>query len=238
VNLEQQLRAALARADEYPASPDLFARVTRTLEDDVRHRARVRRTVGGALAFFAGAGTFLAALSTTDGGRLLIPGWAFEVVVTAALTAVAVVLGPTLRRFGQAYLADVLGRELAPRFASLLDLAYGLLCAGYVLVTASLDATIASTPVDPAQLSRAALRAGGLALSLGVTHAVTIAVLPALGLLLRSTRWRSRGRPGEDPPARAADRVASALVGFVGAALAAAVMAAVVVLVVVVGVDP
>lgn len=237
MNLEQQLRAALARADDYPASPDLFARVTRTLEEDVRHRSRVRRTVGGALAFLSGAGTFLAALTTTDGGRALVPGWAFELVVTAALVALAVVLGPTLRRFGQAYLADVLGRDLAPRFASLLDLAYGLLCAGYVLVTASLETTIAGTPVDPAQLSRAALRAGGLALTLGVTHTVTIAVLPALGLVLRSTRWGARQRAGGDPRARAADRVASALVGFVAVALAAAVMA-VVVLVVVAGVAP
>jgi hypothetical protein len=235
VNLEQQLRDALARADDYPASPDLFARVTRTLAEDVRHRTRVRRTIGGALTGLAAAGTFLGALSSTDGERLLVPGWAFEVVVTAVLVALATALAPALRRFGEAYLGDVLGRELAPRFAALLDLAYALLCVGYVLATATVDPTMIGTPVDPTQLSRAALRTGGLALMLGTSHTVTIAVLPLLGLLLRSTRWRAGRSVTPAPSARAADRVASVFIGLLLAVVAGGVLIALV-LVIVIGV--
>jgi hypothetical protein len=237
VNLEQQLRDALARADDYPASPDLFARVTRTLEEDVRRRTRVRRTIGGALTSLAAAATFLGALSSVDGGQLLVPGWAFEVVVTAALVVLATVLAPALRRFGEAYLADVLGRALAPQFAALLDLAYALLCIGYVLATATVDPSVVTTPVDPAQLSRATVRTGGLALTLGISHTLTITVLPLLGLLLRSTRWRAGRSATPDARARAADRVASVFVGLLLTAVAGGVLIALV-LVMVVGVSP
>lgn len=233
MNLEQQLRDALARADDYPASPDLFARVTRTLEEDVRRRARVRRTLGGALMSLAAVASFLGALSSIDEERLSVPGWAFEVVVTAALVVFTIVLAPALRRFGEAYLADVLGRWLAPRFAALLDLAYALLCVGYVLVTATVDPAVVTTPVDPAQLSRAAVRTGGLALMLGVSHTVTIAVLPLLGLLLRSTRWRAGRSATPDAQARAADRVASVFVGLLLTVVAGGVLFALVLVIVV-----
>ncbi|MBI2237588.1 MAG: hypothetical protein HYU54_03565, partial [Actinobacteria bacterium] len=49
MSLEERLREVLRRTDEYEPSPDLFARVRRSIEEDAAHRRRIRRAVASAL---------------------------------------------------------------------------------------------------------------------------------------------------------------------------------------------
>ena len=237
MNTEQELRAALERIDDYVASPDLFARVTGTLAEDARYRARLRRLAAGALVGVVVLVGWFAVVGSIDGGRVVVPGWSLEVAVTLLLVTLVVVLGPALRRFGAAYLIGALGKQSATRFAALLDVAYFLVCAGYVLVTTSLLPDVVATPVDPEQLIRASWRIGGLALVLGALHTLTILAVPLVGLVLRSIRWRAAPGAAPQPRAHAADRVALASVIVLGVCLAA-IAGIAVVLVVVVGVAP
>jgi hypothetical protein len=237
VNLEDRLRAALERMDAYPPSPDLFARVTRTLEEDALHLRRVRRTVLGTLGWLVALAGWFVLTSTVDEGRALVPGWSLEAAVTAVLIVLVWVLGPTLRRYGERYLVGALGRGSAHQFAGLLDLAYYLVAAGYVLLTGSLLPDVLAVPVGAEALERAARRIGGLAVVLGVLHALTLMTLPLVGLLLRSIRWRTTPGPAADPHARAADRAALGALAVLGAGLALAVALAVV-LVAIVGSGP
>jgi hypothetical protein len=236
VNLEERLRDALEQADAYPVSADLLARVTGTLAEDARHRLRVRRTAsavgGGGLALAA----WFAVTGSVESGRVIVPGWSLEVAVTLVLVTLLVALGPLLRRFGGPYLSAAFGPG-AFRFAPLLDIAYYLVGTGYLLLTATVLPAIVATPVDPSQLFRASSRIAGMALLLGGLHAVTLAILPLVGLLVRSTRWRASKPEIPDPRARTADRVATVSLALFGALLALAVAAAVV-LVLLVGVGP
>jgi hypothetical protein len=225
VNLEERLRDALEQADAYPVSGDLLARVTGTLAEDALHRVRVRRTVsavvGGGLAltvWFAATGSF-------EAGGVVVPGWSLEVAVTLVLVALLVTLGPLLRRFGRPYLSAAIGPG-APPFAPLLDIAYYLVGTGYILLTATVLPDVVGTPVDPSQLTRASSRIGGMALLLGGLHTGTLAILPLVGLLLRSMRWRGSQPETPNPRARTADRVATVSLALFGALLALAVAAA------------
>lgn len=251
MNVDAKLRAALERVDTYAPSPDLFARVTRTLEDDARHRRRVRRAVAAIVAGVAAAAGWFAMTGSLEGGRFVLPGWSLEVVVTVVMVALVAALGPLLRRVGVAYLAGALGSASSGRFAALLDLAYYLVCAGYVLLTLTVMPDVVGTPVDPAQLARASRRIGGLALLMGVLHTSTLLVLPIIGLLLRDIARRAPHVAGSAPAApdtaiRAArsrvaaargtaDRIASLSMTAVVVALAA-ILGLIVVVVLVLGI--
>ncbi|MEE8491152.1 MAG: hypothetical protein V3S60_05885, partial [Acidimicrobiia bacterium] len=70
-------------------------------------------------------------------------------------------------------------------------------------------------------------RIGGLLLVMGILHALTIAVLPVMGLIFASN-WRRSARaalgseaPESDTGAEKADRVATVIVWLVTAAIAA-----------------
>ncbi|MEE8489776.1 MAG: hypothetical protein V3S43_05520, partial [Acidimicrobiia bacterium] len=52
MTVEERLTAAFRAADQYQPSPDLFAKVTRSIEEDASHRRRVRRLVGTLIAAF------------------------------------------------------------------------------------------------------------------------------------------------------------------------------------------
>jgi hypothetical protein len=106
--LEQRLSDALhAGAARTLPAPDLFARVTGSIEDDRRRRAR---TVRGIVAVMTSTGALVSlglGLSNTRNGRLVMPWWALEIIVTLVLIGVALWLGPFIKRFGRAYAADV-----------------------------------------------------------------------------------------------------------------------------------
>ena len=137
MTVEERLTAAFRAADQYQPSPDLFAKVTRSIEEDAAHRRRVRRvaiSVVAALGFIA-AYLFLA-IDRVD-GALEMPFWTLEVLVTAVMVGLVLVLGPAIRRFGTAFESDVFSSNPATgrSFLTLLDVAYYLIFGAYTFMT-------------------------------------------------------------------------------------------------------
>jgi RNA polymerase sigma factor (sigma-70 family) len=222
VNPEDRLGDALHRIDAYDPSPDLFARVRRSIEEDAAHRSRLRWAIGALLVGSAALAAWFSLTSEVADGRVLAPWWAVEAAESAVLVAIVVVLGPMIRRFGKTYAGEVFRANppTGDRFLVLFDIAYYLIFSGYVLVTASFEpgGTRELAPL----LEDAAVRVGGILLLMGVLHSVSLAALPVIGLLFSST-WRRAIRaqlgdrvPPPDPRAQTADRVAAAIV-WVGA---------------------
>src|SRR5687768_4537557 len=108
VALERRLIEAFADAREtVEEAPDLFARVTRSLED-ARARRQFRWRLAAWLLVFILANAVLAvALSDFDNGRIIMDWWIIELLTNIVLVALAVCLGPFIKRFGRSYAADV-----------------------------------------------------------------------------------------------------------------------------------
>lgn len=204
MTVEDRLIAALRATDEVEPSPDLWSRVVHSIDEDRAHRRRVRTSIAVTVGVVAVL-TAIGALASTEGplGRHVRPAM-FELLTIAALIALVLVLGPAIRRFGRGYASDLwpADPDLASRLIRLLDLAYYLVFAGYILL--SVDLTFAESDASHAaclladdachslggQLQVAAVRIGGLLVVMGVLHAVTIVVLPFLALISNSTRTR------------------------------------------------
>ena len=216
MSLDARLRDAGQAAAAYVPSPDLLDRVTGSIAEQASHRGRVRRTA----ALIAAGVLALAVWLGVTGRGDAPPWWAVEVALDAVLLTVVFVLGPLLRRVGVAFVDGAVGGRAAPRsFRGVLDLAYRLVFLGFVA------ATVRVTP-EPGwlrdglsgQLQDASNRTATLLLLMGVLHAVTIAAVPVVGLVLGSIRRRGvRARLGaaalpSDPRAVAADRVAGRMV--------------------------
>jgi hypothetical protein len=220
VSLERRLTEALHQADSYQPSVDLFARLSRSIEEDQEYRRRLRSgtaAVGAGLAILA---TFLIALADHDpGGVLVLPKWSMQVVVFALLTSCLVVFGPAIRRLGQPYLADVFHMSPATgeRFSRVLDIAYYLFFGGGIL--SSLDLTEAGSLVPATEGLRFGVEQVALFLTvLGFAHVGNLLLLPTVGLLFASVTRRARRRlaGSEAPPlserARKTDRLAMVIV--------------------------
>jgi hypothetical protein len=193
VSIPQLLRDTLHEADAYAPSPDLFRRVQRSIEEDLAHRRRVRVAVGLAVAGVALAAVYLAATAVVVDGRVSWPWWALELLANGVLIVVIVVLGPLIRRFGRIYSAAVFVAHppTARRFLALLDVAYYLVFAAFLLIEARIEP-------DPAwlrpgglavQIEALAGRVGGMLMLMGVLHSGTIVVLPLLGVVF-ADGWR------------------------------------------------
>jgi hypothetical protein len=220
MSLESRLTEALHQTDDYQPSVDLFARLSRSIEEDRAHRRRIR---SGSAAVVAGLGilaTFLIALADHDPDRqLVLPKWSMQVVVFALLTSCLTVFGPAIRRLGQPYLADVFHMSPATgeRFSRLLDIAYYLFFGGGIL--ASLDLTEAGSLIPATESLRFGVGQVGRFLTiLGLAHVGNLLLLPIVGLLFASVIRRARRRAaGSDAPpvserARKVDRLAMAIV--------------------------
>lgn len=197
--LEQRLTEAMhAGADQVEPSPDLFARVTGSLEDD-RRRRQWRWRVAGWLAAAAGA-VLAVVFVTTDHreGELIMDWWVLELLTTALLIGLALVLGPFIKRFGKSYAADVFRANpgTGKSFIVLTDFAYYLIFLAYILFTISFEAggDWAQT-VNASQLKDEVARVGGIALIIGVLHGLNLIALPVMGRLLTLNR-----RLDEDSP--------------------------------------
>ncbi len=220
MTVEQLLTDALHGADDFVPSPDLFAKVQRSISESAAHRRRVRRGLGWVAAAFAVAVVWLAAFLDVADGQVTDTWWAVDVLVTAILVTAVVVLGPLIRRFGKELTLEVFrsNRETSERFLVLLDIAYYLVFGAFILMT-----TTFSPPSDWAGdlaslVEYEFLRIGGLFLIMGILHAITIAVLPVMGLIFASN-WRRAARaqlgkdaPDPNPRAESADRVATWIV--------------------------
>lgn len=207
MNVEQRLVDALRTTDQVEPSTDLWARVVHSIEEDQAHRRRVWASAAitiAAVAVLVGVGV----LGLTDGpyGRYVhVP--VLQFIQLTALVVLVAVLGPAIQRFGRGYATDLWPStpETGAALVRLLDVAYVLVFAGYILMTTELDLEISDTVIGncrrasvdcadnfPDQMRYTAIRIGGLFLVMGLLHAVTIIVLPVVALVSNSTRL---GRP-------------------------------------------
>ncbi len=187
--LEQRLIDAFADArTAVHENPDLFARVTRSLEEAAARR-RWRWNLAGVIAAFVVANAALAlALSDFDNRRINMDWWVIELITNIVLVALAVGLGPFIKRFGRSYAADVFraNPRTGKSYLVLTDVAYYLIFTSFVLFTVTFvepDDWIASTG---AQLKDEVARVGGILLIMGVLHAANVVALPIIGQLLSS----------------------------------------------------
>ena len=193
MSVEQLLRQAMHGADTYEVSPDLFARVKRSIEEDLAHRRRVRAALAWSFAGVLAVATYLFVMAEVVDGRLTWPWWALELLTTAILITLILVVGPLIRRFGRIYATSVFTANppTAQHFLRVLDVAYYLVFSAFVII---------ETQVVPREewlgangttvhIGSLAQRIGGLLLLMGLLHAITIALLPILGVVFSSI-WR------------------------------------------------
>jgi len=196
MTLEERLAAAFRTADQYQPSPDLFAKVTKSIEEDAVHRRRIRRiaiTVVAALSFIA---AYLYFAIDRVNGALEMPFWTLEVLVTGTMIVLVLVLGPTIRRFGTAFESDVFrtNAETGRSFLTLMDAAYYLIFGAYTVMSLRY-----APPVDVRGaehllewLTWESQRVAGLFLLMGALHAVTLVALPFVGLVFAANMRRAR----------------------------------------------
>jgi hypothetical protein len=193
MSVEQLLRQTLQRADTYEVSPDLFARVQRSIEEDRAHRRRVRTALAWSVAGLLAVAVYLVALAEVVDGRVTWPWWALEILTAAILITLILMVGPLIRRFGDVFARSVFvaNPPTAQHFLRVLDVAYYLVFSAFVII---------ETQVVPREewlgpngtavhIERLAERVGGMLLLMGLLHAVTIAALPVLGVIFSSI-WR------------------------------------------------
>lgn len=211
MSIEDRLVDALATFDRVQPAPDLFARVQRSLEAERAHRARVTRWCAVGATAALGIVAVVAGLARTEAsGVVTVPLAPMQALEVALLGSVVAALAPLIRRPGAILVGAVFRAEpaTAPVFLRLLDTAYHLVVAGYVLVGVRLPDVAATAPLADA-LQDLATRVAGLLLLVGVLHSATIAALPLLGLLHASAVRRHRralAGPGVPPASDAAER--------------------------------
>jgi uncharacterized membrane protein YidH (DUF202 family) len=196
--IEQRLVEALRRADDLEPSDDLWNRVVHSIEEDRTHRRRVLTSFAVATGAFAALVTTALAFRRHDHLGSYVEPLALEALEVIALTTIAALLGPAIRRFGRNVTHDLwpVSPHTARGIVRLLDVAYALVFAGYILITTRFEGD--PRPLVPVvdhladQLQHAAVRIGGMVLLIGVLHALTMAALPFVALVQNSTR---RGRP-------------------------------------------
>lgn len=198
MTLDDLIRASIEESGSYQASPDLFARVTRSIEADVVHRRRVRGWIAGVAGFLALLTTALVAVIHIEDGVAVVAPNAFEAIETAVLIVIVMALGPLLRRFGR-ILVDSVFRAHRPtggHFLRLLDVAFYLVFGGYIFVTAQFDAGGGVVPIVSLLEIPGLFRVAGMLLLMGLLHAVTIVAVPVIGLIFTSA-WH-HGDPDVD----------------------------------------
>jgi hypothetical protein len=201
--LEDRLHDALmGGVSAMEESPDLFARVQLSIEDD-RRRRRQRRRLGVLAGCVLGAvAALIYAFTDTREGELLMDWWVLELLTNALLIGVALWLGPLIKRFGKSYAADVFraNPRTGKSFIVLTDIAYYLIFFAYVFFTVSFQLKGGwGQTVGGAQLQHEAARIGGILLILGVLHGLNLIALPVMGRLLTLNRQLDQETPAPSP---------------------------------------
>ena len=202
--LEGRLRDALHDAAEsVHESPDLFARVELSIEDDHRLRRQHVALVLIGCCIVAALGSTLFAVVDRQEGGVLMDWWMLELITTAILVAIAFWLGPLIKRFGRSYAADVFraNPRTGKSFILLTDVAYYLIFFSYILFTVTYEPRDGwSETVNAEQLQFETARVAGILLIIGVLHGVNLLALPVMGRLLTLNRRLDEGVP-RDPDA-------------------------------------
>jgi hypothetical protein len=203
--LEARLRDALyAEAQQVHESPDLFARVTGSIEDEARRRSWRRRMAAITGTTLAACAALVAAVSDFHEGELFMDWWILELLTTGVLVALVIVLGPFIKRFGKSYAAEVFraNPSTGKSFIVLMDFAYYLIFGAYVLFTVILHRPEAwwSEAANANQLKDETMKVAGILLLMGVLHGVNLLLLPTIGRLLMLNKqldqeMRDRERP-------------------------------------------
>ena len=194
-DLEDRLARALT---DYPIepSPDLFERVVDSIEADrVRRRSMLRGSLVGLLALVL-AITAVLTLTPRVNGALAMPWWILEVATNLVLAAIALWLGPFIKRFGRAYAADVFhdNPQTGKSYIVLTDIVYYLIFTAYILFSMKVapnrdwaDVT-PITDVTAGQVTYGLSRIGGILLIIGILHGLNIVLMPVLGRLFSLNR--------------------------------------------------
>jgi hypothetical protein len=201
--LEERLRDALVGgAAQVHESPDLFARITLSIEDD-RTRRRQRRRGAAILACLIGAvGAVLFAVTDLNEGELLMDWWILELLTTLFLIGLALWLGPFIKRFGRSYAADVFRANpgTGKSFIVLTDIAYYLIFLSFILFTITFDLPSNwDTVVNGAQVKHEVSRVAGIVLIMGLLHGFNIIALPVVGRLFTLNRRLDQETPERKP---------------------------------------
>jgi hypothetical protein len=192
--IEDRLHDALSGGEPSPPlSPDLFSRVVGSIDDDRRRRRRHRHTITAWAASLALGGGAVALLNTQG---VSMPWWTLEIVTTLGLVAIALWLGPFIKRFGRAYAADVFHDNplTGKSYIVLTDIVYYLIFAAYILFTVRFEPerdwshTGVVFDVTAAQLKFEVERIGGILLIIGILHGLNIVLMPVLGRLFSLNR--------------------------------------------------
>ncbi len=189
--LERLLTDALHDAGTHvEPSPDLFARIRIGIDDDrQRRRKRRRRLIGAGTATAVAAGTLTALVYRQ--GEPHMTWWILELAAFALLAAIALILGPFIKRFGRSYAADVFrsNPSTGKSFIVLTDFAYYLIFSAYILFTTTIDRPGEWSPtVGAEQIEHTIVRVGGILLIIGLLHGINLLVLPIIGRLLTLNR--------------------------------------------------
>ena len=134
--------------------------------------------------------------------------WILELITTAFLAALALWLGPFIKRFGKAYAADVFraNPRTGKSFIVLTDFAYYLIFLSYILFTITFELPSNwDTVVNGAQLKSETARIAGIILIIGLLHGFNLLALPVIGRVFTLNRQLdeqvgpSRPFPAHDP---------------------------------------
>ncbi len=191
-DLESRLYDALGDAGAHTEpSPDLFERVVDSIAADRDRRRHLRRVQLTWLVGVAIAVLLTVTLTPKDEEGLHMPWWILEIGLNVALVALAIWLGPFIKRFGRAYAADVFHDNpmTGKSYIVLTDIVYYLIFAAYILFTLRTEAPSGLThDVTAEQIKDGAARLGGILLIIGVLHGLNLVIMPVLGRLFSLNR--------------------------------------------------
>jgi len=240
MTFEQIVGEALHAADSFQPSPDLFVKVQRSIEEDAAHRRRVRRIGIWATAAFLTVITYLATTVEVAAGtaeqplmdRVRMSFTSLEVLVTAVMVGLVLVLGPTIRRFGEAYEREVFRSdpEVGTAVLRLLDVAYHLIFGAYIIMSLVFDPALEMGGGLADWLRGELIRVGGLLLLMGLLHVALVVALPIVGVVFAANERRIRmsdGLPSTDGALATVDKVVTVVAWILGAVLALNIISAV-----------
>jgi type III secretory pathway component EscS len=191
-------------ARQLDVSSDLFDRVLLSIEDDRRLRSQRTRRIAVVACLVGALAGLVWATTDKQEGELIMDWWILELVSFVGLVALALWLGPFIRRFGKSYAADVFraNPRTGKSFIALMDVAYYLVFFAYILFTTRFEPDTGwGQTVTPAQMQATAVRFGGILLIVGLLHGLNVLTLPLIGRLLTMNRQLEDRVPGTPPPA-------------------------------------
>ena len=125
--------------------------------------------------------------------------WIVEVVTNIVLVGIVVILGPLIKRFGRAYAGDIFraNPRTGKSYLVLMDVAYYLIFAAYILGTATFKPSFEWENSIAAVLQDEVVRVAGMLLIMGLLHGLNVLSLPLIGRLLGMSRRLTEDLPAD-----------------------------------------